>query len=164
MRKLIQRREIENLSVPVRNTLFQELKARAADPHDPGRADHLNASFICYHQGKLIDKDPRKAWDLREAARAGSQYAQGQAMYHIMNIGDFSGSTAEERRDWSVACLMPGSELGHKIFENMDAAMCEKGLRTAVYDDRTAQARRTARRDLIIPLAETVQDRLEPQH
>jgi ankyrin repeat protein len=121
--------------------------------------------FVCYHQGKLIDKDSQKAWDLLwEAARAGSQFAQGQVMFYIMETRNFSCSTAEERRDWSLACLMPKSHLGHKLFKNMDAATCEKGLRAAVYDHCTALARRVARRDSILPLAKLIQDRLEPQH
>ena len=156
---------MNKLAIPVRSAVFQELKAGTADLNNPARADYLNALFVCYQEGKLTEKDPRKAWDLLwQAARAGSRFAQGQVMYYIVVAKDFNHSTAKERRDWSVTCLMPTNHIGHKLLMEIDADKCERGLRAAVYDSHAALWRRNAKGDSIESLAELIQARLEPQY
>jgi hypothetical protein len=113
----------------------------------------------------LVGKNPQKAWDLLWlAARAGSPLAQGQAMMYIVETGDFTCSTPAERRDWSLTCLKSTNDLGHNLLKKLDAVLCEKGLRAAICDHRTALARRTARRDFMPSFTEVVRDRLELPH
>jgi ankyrin repeat protein len=161
--QLVHRKGVTDLPKSIKKALFLELMVRATDMSNEYRCDDLNALFVCYSQGTLVDANPQQAWSfLWQAARAGSLYGQGQIMYYILATGDFQSATEQERREWSLALLLLKSQTGRKLLMQAPVSDCEKGLRAAVFDDSITRARRTKRRDYNPPLEEIVQDRIEP--
>lgn len=160
--QLVNHQRIRDLPAIIKNALFLEIKARAFEKDNVERSDDLNALFVCYNQGVLVDRDQSQAWNfLWQAARAGSLYAQGQAIYYILTTGNFESATSQELRDWSLTLLLPKSEIGRKILMLAPAQDCEKGLRASVHDDSVSLARRTKRRDHTPPLERIIQNHVD---
>jgi ankyrin repeat protein len=97
-----------------------------------------------------------------ESARAGSTHAQGEAMHYVVRSRDYQTSTASERRDWSLACLTHKHRFGWDLLSLVDAMVCEKGLRAAVFAHHVAVQRRMLRKKSVRSVAQVLRDSLAP--
>jgi ankyrin repeat protein len=77
-------------------------------------------------------------------------------MHYIVRSRDYQTSTPLERRDWSLACLAHKHRFGWDLLSVVDTAICEKGLRAAVFAHHVAVQRRLVRKKSVRSVAQVL--------